>query len=131
MITGLGLDVVHLPGFREQLAQPGTVFEERTFTVAERRECRLREDPPLHLAARYAAKEAWIKAWSGGFWGQRPQVPSVDLREIEVVSDAWGRPAIRLHGALAALVGEAPSWHLSLSHDGDVVAAVVLGQVSG
>ena len=133
MIRGLGLDVVDLPNFRAQLDMPGSVFEASTFTVADRRECRLRpdQDPARHLAARYAAKEAWIKAWSGSRWGERPVAGTVNLAEIELVSDAWGRPNIRLHGTLAALVGEGTTWHVSLSHDGDTVAAVVIGEVSG
>lgn len=133
MIRGLGLDVVDLVSFRAQLDTPGTHFEEQSFTLAERRECRLRpdEDAARHLAARYAAKEAWIKAWSGSRWGQRPVAGGVNLQEIELQSDAWGRPAIRLHGALAALVGEGTTWHVSLSHDGDTVAAVVVGEVPG
>ena len=130
MIRGLGLDVVDLAAFRAQLDLPGSVFEEQTFTRAERRECRLRpdEDPVRHLAARYAAKEAWIKAWSGSRWGERPLAGSVNLAEIELLSDAWGRPAIQLHGLLAGMVGEGTHWHVSVSHDGDVVAAVVVGE---
>ena len=55
------------------------------------------------LAARWAAKEAVIKAWSSTCFGH-PEVIDpeyVDLREIEVRTDAWGRPAIRLHGEIA------------------------------
>ena len=67
------------------------------------------------LAARWAAKEAVIKAWSSTRYGH-PEVidPSpVDLREIEVRTDAWGRPAIRLHGAIADRWPTTPSWSRS------------------
>lgn len=132
MIRGLGLDVVDLAGFRAQLDVPGSTFEEATFTLAERREARLRpdDDPARHLAARYAAKEAFLKAWSGGRWGASPVLPGVDLREIEVSSDAWGRPSLRLHGVLASAVAPELRWWVSLSHDGGVVAAVVVVDAS-
>ena len=127
MIRGLGLDLVDLAGFRGQLAQPGTTFVEGAFTEAERREAEARpdHDPARHLAARYAAKEAFLKAWSGAAFGRTPVLVGVDLREIEVVSDGYGRPALRLHGRLRELVGEV-AVHVSLSHDGGVAGAVVV-----
>lgn len=127
MIRGLGLDIVDLRGFREQLALPGTRLEEGVFTEAERREAGRRpdRDPARHLAARYAAKEAFVKAWSGARFGRTPVLAGVDLREIEVVSDGYGRPTLELHGRLAELAGDLRV-HLSLSHDGEVAAAVVV-----
>ena len=77
------------------------------------------------LAARFAAKEAFVKAWSGARRGLPPLLAAVDLREIEVVDDGHGRPALRLHGAVAAAVGERGT-HLSLSHDGPSAIAVVI-----
>ena len=58
------------------------------------------------LAARFAAKEAFLKAWSGARAGRAPALESVDLREIEVVDDGHGRPALALHGAVAAALAE-------------------------
>lgn len=130
-IRGLGLDVVHLPGFRDQLADPASRFVAMTFTPAERAlsEGRADRDAARHLAARFAAKEAFIKAWSGARWGQAPTARSVDLRDIEVVCDAWDRPRLVLHGAVAtALADTFPTCdlHLSLSHDGDMAMATVV-----
>ncbi len=126
MIAGVGIDLVDLVGFREQLDDTASVFVERTFTAHERAVAGARpgSDPARHLGARFAAKEAFVKAWSSSMRGRAPVLRSVDLREIEVVSDEWGRPALRLHGALAAAVG---ACHLcvSLSHDGDLATAVV------
>lgn len=130
MIRGLGLDVVDLSKFREQLADPASSFVAATFTATERREAALRPggDPAPHLAGRYAAKEAFLKAWSGPRFGQRPYIKQASLQDIEVVSDTWGRPSLRLHGAVSAAYeqdGGGELW-LSLSHDGNVVAAVVV-----
>ncbi len=60
-------------------------------------------------------------------WGITVQ--SVEMRDIEVVCDAWGRPALRLHGEVdeefSRSVPDA-SVHLSISHDGDVAIAYVV-----
>jgi holo-[acyl-carrier protein] synthase len=126
MIAGIGLDIVDLAGFRAQLADRASTFVEGTFTAAERDDCegRASRDPARHLAARYAAKEAFLKAWSGGMTGA-PALAGVDYREIEVVTDAWGRPSLRLHGTVARKVGEC-RLHVSLTHDGGYAAASVL-----
>lgn len=127
MIVGLGLDIVDLPGFREQLGRPGSTFLESVFTEPERRAARDRpdKDPARHLAARYAAKEAFVKAWSGARFGQAPLVGSIDLSEIEILSDGYGRPALHLRGRMLELAGDLRA-HLSLTHDGETAAAVVV-----
>lgn len=125
-LHGIGVDMVHVPGLRDQLADKASGFAEGTFTVAERSDAAGRPsgDPARHLAARFAAKEAFVKAWSGGFFGAPPIVERVDLRHVEVVADAWGRPALRLASPLADRVGPLVA-HLSLSHDGDYAIAQV------
>lgn len=129
MVRGLGLDLVDLSGFAEQLGQPGSAFEAGVFTAAERRAARSRPsgDPVRHLAARYAAKEAFVKAWSATARGRPPALRTVDLSEVELVQDAWGRPALRLHGRVGEIVAEA-GWdvQVSLSHDGGMAGAVVV-----
>ena len=148
-VLTVGTDLVHVPGFSAQLDQPGTVFAQRTFTARELREARRRSQergssPAQHLAARWAAKESFIKAWSQAHvlrarsrgMSTSPVIlaEDVDWREIEVVTDRWGRPSLRLSGTVAQAVehslGEEVStpgcWPVSLSHDGDYAAAIVL-----
>ena len=148
-VLAVGTDLVHIPGFSAQLEQPGTVFAERAFTARERREARRRAESTHsaeveHLAARWAAKEAFIKAWSQAHvlcaksrgTSSSPVIlaEDVDWREIEVVTDRWGRPSLRLSGTVARAVerslGEEVStpgcWPVSMSHDGDYAAAIVL-----
>lgn len=126
-LHGVGVDLVHVPGLRAQLADPASRFAAGTFTVGERTDAaeRASGDPARHLAARFAAKEAFIKAWSGGFFGAPPQLAGLDLRQIEVITDAWGRPALRLASPLAERVGSLRA-HVSLSHDGDYAMAQVV-----
>jgi holo-[acyl-carrier protein] synthase len=133
--AAVGVDVVGISAFAEQLEQPGTRFA-RSFTPGERRAARAGAGGPdfaeaQSLAARWAAKEAVIKAWSSTCFGH-PEVidPAfVDLREIEVHSDAWRRPSIRLHGAIAHAMSEYDVL-VSLSHDpaADVAVAFVVLQ---
>ncbi len=144
--AGVGLDLVHVPTLAHQLTIPGTVFAERAFTARELREAVRRSDATgslqaEHLAARWAAKEAFIKAWSQATstlaGGPVPPViapEAVDWRQIEVVTDRWGRPALRLSGevarAVASSLGQADAagarWPVSLTHDGSWAAAIVL-----
>jgi holo-[acyl-carrier protein] synthase len=121
---GLGVDLVHVPDFAAQLALPGSRFLTGVFTPGEAADAASRPDPTRALAARYAAKEALIKAWSATRFGLPPALATVDLREIEVVCDAWHRPALRLHGAMRDAVGALRAT-VSLSHDGPTAIAVV------
>jgi holo-[acyl-carrier protein] synthase len=130
MILGIGLDIVDLEGFRQQLADPASTFVQGTFTEGEQADSQARasRDPARHLGARYAAKEAFIKAWSTANLGRPPMMGLPDMREIEVVSDAWGRPSLALHGAVSHhIAGLGPyRVHVSLTHDGPTAAAVVI-----
>ena len=129
--AAVGVDVVGISAFAEQLEQPGTRFA-RSFTSGERRAAQAGPGGEAQsLAARWAAKEAVVKAWSSTCFGH-PEVidPAyVDLREIEVRTDAWGRPAIRLHGAIARAMSDYEAL-VSLSHDpaADVAIAFVVLQ---
>jgi holo-[acyl-carrier protein] synthase len=124
-VVGIGVDLVHVPAFAEQLALPGSRFE-GVFLPGELRDARGRTtDPARHLAARWAAKEAVVKGWSASLFGTAPVMSEHVHHLIEVVSDAWGRPRIRLHGEVADhLAGH--SLEVSLSHDGDYATAYVV-----
>ncbi|MEH6623588.1 MAG: holo-ACP synthase [Dietzia maris] len=141
-VRGVGVDIVDLGAFAASLAEPGTRLT-RAFSATERRQCRERaesrgarsgEDPlARHLAARWAAKEALVKAWSAALYGAPPPIAPDLLRwsEIETVCDNWGRPSVRLGGEVArqvaATIGEGARWNVSLSHDGgSAIAFVVL-----
>lgn len=131
-VRGLGVDLVDVAAFTTQLDEPGSSFADGTFTAGERRDARDSPgDTALALAARFAAKEAFVKAWSVSRIGRAPQLPGpLDLRQIEVVHDPFGRPSLALHGTVASAVREAlgpdTTVHLSLSHDGPGAVAVVL-----
>ena len=124
-VVGVGIDLVSIPDFAEQVDQPGTVFAE-TFTPGERRDAADKSSSAArHLAARWAAKEAVIKAWSGSRFAKRPMLPEGIHRDIEVVTDMWGRPKVRLAGAIGEHLKDV-TIHLSMTHERDTAAAVVV-----
>lgn len=120
-VLALGLDVVHIPRMEESLRKFGERFEDRLFTSAETAYAR---SAPLlraeRLAARFAAKEAAIKALSLGHTG-------VDWRAIEVTRQQDGSCSMTLHGQAAVALAELGGKRMlvCLSHDGDYAAAVV------
>jgi len=120
VIVGLGLDVIPISRIAAMLARYGARLEQRLFTDDERAYCRGRGVPAQHFAVRFAAKEALLKAIgapSGLRW-----------REIEVLPGPGGAPELRLTGAAAdaASARGAVRRHVSLTHAGDVAAAVVV-----
>lgn len=140
MIIGVGVDLVDIESFAEQLDSPGTAYT-RAFTGQERRTATVRAaltgSPHSHLAARWAAKESFIKAWSAALIGTPPPLSQEDMTwsHIEVVVDRWGRPSLTIHEPLLTTVtqsikdihGEGTiAWHLSLSHDGGMAMATVI-----
>jgi holo-[acyl-carrier protein] synthase len=121
VIAGLGVDIVELGRIRDVLERHGERFLKRILTEGEQRYCALHRDPVPHVAARFAAKEAALKAlgtgWSGG----------IHWTDVEVVREASGKPTLLLHGEAAKLQGPSACWHLSLTHDrGNAVAVAVL-----
>ena len=124
-VLGIGIDIVSIPEFGEQLKQPGTTFGDR-FTVGERRDSAAGTgEDARHLAARWAAKEAVVKAWSVSRFSRSPLLPLIRHSDIEVITDNWGRPAIRLAGEIGEILSEA-TVNVSLTHDGDTAAAVAI-----
>jgi len=126
-VVGIGIDLVDIATFTEQLDAPGSRFAPGAFTDRERAAAGGR---PERLAARWAAKESFIKAWSVSRCGRPPALGQWNPADIEVVSDAEGRPRLVLHGQIAASMaeefGDGISIHLSLTHDGPGAAAVVV-----
>lgn len=112
-IVGHGIDVVDIERFRESLTRtPG--LAERLFSPLER------DYPTDSLAARFAAKEALIKALGGS--------DGVSWTEVEIPRGA-GRPTFVFSGGTAELVEQRNiQFHLSMSHDGGIATASVIAE---
>ena len=93
-IIGLGFDATDIPRVAETYARYGERFLRRVFTDGEIAYCTRRRDPVPHLAGRFAAKEAAMKALGTG------HSRGVQWRDVEVVR-VGGPPQLRLHGGAA------------------------------
>ena len=118
-IKGIGIDVVHIPRMREVIARWEERFLHRIFTEREIAYCRGRRDSVPHFAARFAAKEAGLKALGTGLrFGIRWQ-------ELEVVRERGQAPVLVLRGR-SREIGMARGGNrmlLTLTHDGDYALA--------
>lgn len=120
MILGFGCDVTDVERIRKALEQKG--FKERVFTSGEIAYCTgPRGDRAESYAARFAAKEAFLKAIGTGLRGGK-------LKEISVERDALGKPCIFLTGYYARCLEKlgAGQIHVTLSHTKTVAMAVVI-----
>lgn len=121
-VHGVGTDLVEVARFERLIGRGGRRFLDRWFTPGEVDYCLARDHPARHVAARFAAKEAVLKALR--LSGDGP----LRWREIEVCRDADGLPSIVLHGTFrqqADAVG-VEALHVSLSHDGRYATATAL-----
>lgn len=117
MIVGIGVDLVDIPRFERSLARTPRLVE-RLFAPPER------TLKPHSLAARYAAKEALIKALGGS--------EGVHWTDIEIASEPSGRPVFALSGETSATVDARgiTALHLSLSHDAGLATAYVIAEAT-
>lgn len=136
-VLGVGIDLVDVASFAEQLDVVGSTLATATFThveIAEADSVRAeRPADPLgrarRLAGRFAAKEAFLKAWSAARLGRVPALATLGWRDLEVLNDPWGRPFLRPSGDVATAVSDSLGTvdvHLSITHDGPMAAAVVV-----
>jgi len=122
VIVGLGIDVVEVARLADALRRHGDRFVDRVFTGVERAACDPRADRVLALAARFAAKEACLKALGTG-WAE-----GLGFRDVEVVREGNRPPRLVLRGAAARraeVLGVIRS-HVSLTHQPGMAAAVVV-----
>ena len=119
-MISIGTDIVRTDRIRDAVRRWGDKFLQRVYTTDEITYCMRHSNPYPHLAVRFAAREALIKAM-GGTYG-------MTLRDIEVLNDDSGRPSLRLNGDAARLLtgfGKSKI-HLSLSHEREYAVAFVL-----
>jgi holo-[acyl-carrier protein] synthase len=124
VIVGTGIDAASVARTRELIGRFGARFTHRVFTAAERGDCERRRRPGESYAARFAAKEAVMKALGAG-WGS-----GVRFQDIEVGRGERGRPQLHLAGGAAARAAELgiERVQVSLSHHEDLALAVAIAE---
>jgi holo-[acyl-carrier protein] synthase len=122
MIIGTGVDIAEVPRIRESIERYGERFLNRIFTEEEIRYCESKASRFESYAARFAAKEAGMKALGTG-WSR-----GVRWRDIEVVRPKGQRPTIRFHGQAGAIASKlgARNIALSLTHTSEEALAHVI-----
>ena len=122
MIAGIGVDIVDIARLEAALRRtPGLAA--RLFTEAEQTGVSERHAPAESLAGCFAAKEALAKVLGAP--------PGLRWTDAEVLRNAAGRPFSTVRGTVAAAAREQGigAWHLSLSHDGGLCVAMVVGEL--
>ncbi len=121
-VPGIGIDLIEIERL-ERAIERRPRLAERVFSAAELEQARDRARPGRHLAARFAAKEAALKAL--GLGGLR-------LHEIEVEGGGGEPPRLRLHGEAAEVAArQGVELSVSLTHSQDMAAAVVRADKAG
>lgn len=122
MIVGIGNDIFDVSRLEDELRGDGKQLRESVFTPREITYCESKRHPAEHYAARFAAKEALLKALAmdgqGGFvW-----------REAEVMNDDSGRPHMHLYGSLLGRAQQlsVQTIFVTLSHTRKLATASVI-----
>jgi holo-[acyl-carrier protein] synthase len=120
MIAGIGIDTVSIARMTTSIQRDAFII--KVFSKAEIEYCNANSKKGQHYAVRFAAKEAFLKASGKGL------TAGYDLKDIEIVHEASGKPVINLYGVFAKLriENQWTSIHLSLSHDADRAVAIVI-----
>jgi holo-[acyl-carrier protein] synthase len=124
MIAGLGIDLVEIERFAAAVKRQGPPFLQRLFTAAERRYCDGHRNRMPHYSARFAAKEAVLKAlgtgWSGG----------IRWTDVEILREKSGPVKVRLSGRARKAASEKGirRVHLSITHAESHAAAIAVAE---
>jgi holo-[acyl-carrier protein] synthase len=123
MIFGTGIDIVDISRFERFVREDNKLLFNRLFTPQELAYCVARKRSAQHLAIRFAAKEAFLKAMGTGLR------EGLAWRDMEVFNDQSGKPGLKLTGKAEEMFHQKglSRTFLSLSHDGNfAIAAVIL-----
>ena len=123
MILGVGTDLVEIQRIRDSIAK-GNRLARRILTPAEQSYVEEKQDPAPFIAARFAAKEAILKALGTGL------ADGINWTDMEIQRDAKGAPSVHLSGRAAeiATTKGGQTIHISLSHTRNQALAFALAE---
>lgn len=125
MIFGIGTDMIEVRRVGQKLARTSGL-KRKIFTSREIAYCESKRKSEEHFAARFAAKEAFLKAmgtgWSRGY----------RFNEIEIINTESGKPEVVVHGKVKDFCEQhgITGMHVSLSHIQDAAKAVVVLEIN-
>ena len=119
----IGIDIIEIGRIEKAISRWGENFLRRVYTESE---LKLYRNKSSSLAARFAGKEAVIKALG-------PQAKGINWREIEILSDPGGKPSVHLYGKAQSRADSQGLGNLaiSLSHSREYAIAFVAGETKG
>jgi holo-[acyl-carrier protein] synthase len=122
MIVGIGIDICSVDRLARLRRRYGARFLDRVFSAAEQQRCGQGPACDERYAARFAAKEAFMKATGLGWRG------GITFRDIEILTRDHNRPELTLHGVAGEQIAArgVTALHVSLSHERDNAVAVVV-----
>ncbi len=122
MIAGIGTDIVEVERIKKSVERYGDKFLDKIFTEVELEYSLNKKSKFLHLAGRFAAKEAVVKALAPccekGF----------NWKDIEIYNDSAGRPFVRLYGKFEEFTAGKFDVLISISHSENYATAIALLQ---
>jgi holo-[acyl-carrier protein] synthase len=123
-IIGHGVDIAEVARIARMQADHGRHFLDRCFTPAEQAYCLDHRHSAVHLAGRFAAKEAILKVLGTGWRGE------IAWTDMEILNDGAGKPELRLSGECARIAGQLgiTRWHVSISHTEALAIASAIGE---
>ncbi len=119
MIAGLGIDIIEVKRIRRAVERYGARFLKRVYSPSEVKYCEAQRRSAEHFAARFAAKEAVLKALGTG------ARLGLSLSDVEIIHGEMSRPCVRLHGPALERARElgVEAVYVSLSHIGSTAVA--------
>ena len=125
MVYGIGIDIIEIKRFERALERWGRRLHERVFTPGELSICLAKAHPGRHLAVRFAAKEAFLKALGIGMF------QGVAWNDIEISNDPLGRPLMTVRGTAEQICQKKGIQEIlvSISHEHEYGVAHVLLEV--
>lgn len=118
-MKGVGNDIIEIDRIRESLERHGSAFLERLFSSREQAYCLTFQDPAPHVAGRFAAKEAVVKALGTGFGHE------VGWHDFEILAEESGKPYVHCSEKLQKRFGS-PRIFISISHSKSHAIAIAL-----
>lgn len=122
MIYGIGIDIIEVSRVEKQVARSDERFARRIFTQREIAYCEKKRFKAQNYAARFAAKEAFLKALGTGLSA------GLTWKEVEVMNDEKGKPCIEVSGKVKEFIERTgiTGIQVSLAHLKDTAVAVVI-----
>ncbi len=121
-IIGIGSDIVKIERIEKLIERHEQRFLERVFTAAEIEYAAAKARPALHFAARFAAKEAFVKALGSGLR------QGINWPDIGIINDSLGKPSFKFHNNARKIISDLhnPTAWLTLSHEQEFALAFVV-----